>query len=289
MAVNYRKPIVGIGLVCYYDWLNPECNPNTETTGAWTTSGQNLAPEKVGLGTIGYAFAPSYTKNTSYLQFHNPSGNDGTGDRITSGELSGVNMFPGTTQSYSIEVWCKPEFADWDSDQVAIIEKPWITYNTIKENFNIRFIKHSTIGGFNGGFKDHNYNSYGSRGEWCRQGWGIESGTYKIDSLEKSNQWFQVVFVVDFENTYGFSTSRCMLYVNSKDHAHSGIQTMRDMTSDDFSCSFSSNESFHVGRCWDTYDEDFQGKIGPIRIYNRALLENEVNQNFDAQRERFGI
>ena len=27
MAVNYRKPIVGIGLVCYYDWLNSECNP----------------------------------------------------------------------------------------------------------------------------------------------------------------------------------------------------------------------------------------------------------------------
>jgi len=289
MAVNYRKPIVGIGLVCYYDWLNPECNPNTETTGNWTTSGQNLAPEKVGLGTIGYAFAPYYTKNTSYLHFSNWSGNDGTGDRIQSTELSGVNMFPGTTHSYSIEVWCKPEFTDWDSDQVAIIEKPWITSNKIKENFNIRFIKNSTVGGFNGAFRDHDYGSYGSRGEWCRQGWGIESGTYQINSLEESRQWFQVVFVVDFANTYGFSTSHCMMYVNSKDHSHSGIQTMRPMTSDDFSCSFTSSQSFYVGRCWDQYDEDFQGKIGPIRIYNRALLENEVNQNFDAQRERFEI
>ena len=289
MAVNYRKPIVGVGLVCYYDWLNPECNPNTETTGAWTTSGQNLAPEKVGLGTIGYAFAPSYTKNTSYLQFNNPSGNDGTGDRITSGQLSGVNMFPGTTQSYSIEVWCKPEFADWDSDQVAIIEKPWITYNTIKENFNIRFNKSTTVGGFSCAFKDHDYGSYGSRGKFVKQGFGGEPGNYKINSLEESKQWFQVVAVMDFENTYGFSTSRLMMYVNSKDHSHSGIQTMRPMSSSDFSCSFSSNESFHVGRCWDEYDEDFQGKIGPIRIYNRALLENEVNQKFDAQRERFGI
>tara|TARA_B100000902_G_C27214067_1_gene866015 strand:- start:102 stop:971 length:870 start_codon:yes stop_codon:yes gene_type:complete len=289
MSVNYRKPIVGVGLVCYYDWLNPECNPNTETTGNWNTSGQNLAPEKVGLGTIGYAYPPYYTKNTPYLQFWNPSGNDGTGDRIQSTELSGVNMFPGTTHSYSIEVWCKPEFANWDDDQVAIIEKPWITSNTIKENFNIRFIKSSTIGGFNGSFKDHDFYSYGSRGEWCRQGWGIETGSYKINSLEESRQWFQVVFVVDFANTYGFSTSHVAMYVNSKDHAHSGIQTMRPMTSDDFSCAFTSNENFGVGRCWDVYDEDFQGKMGPIRIYNRALLENEVNQNFDAQRERFGI
>ena len=35
--------------------------------------------------------------------------------------------------------------------------------------------------------------------------------------------------------------------------------------------------------------EYFDGKIGPIKIYNRVLTPAEVRQNFNAYRGRFGI
>ena len=33
----------------------------------------------------------------------------------------------------------------------------------------------------------------------------------------------------------------------------------------------------------------YGGLLGPLRIYNRALTANEINQNFNQQRDRFGI
>ena len=33
----------------------------------------------------------------------------------------------------------------------------------------------------------------------------------------------------------------------------------------------------------------YGGELGPLRIYNRALTVNEINQNFNQQRDRFGI
>jgi len=33
----------------------------------------------------------------------------------------------------------------------------------------------------------------------------------------------------------------------------------------------------------------YGGELGPVRIYNRALTTTEVNQNFNQQRDRFGV
>lgn len=37
------------------------------------------------------------------------------------------------------------------------------------------------------------------------------------------------------------------------------------------------------------YPSWFKGKLGSVKIYNRALLENEIKQNFEAMRGRYGI
>lgn len=39
----------------------------------------------------------------------------------------------------------------------------------------------------------------------------------------------------------------------------------------------------------DTTQYFFAGRIASARIYNRALSASEVNQNFNANRRRFGI
>lgn len=43
-----------------------------------------------------------------------------------------------------------------------------------------------------------------------------------------------------------------------------------------------------LGRRWDLADY-YKGKIGPIKIYNRALTLTEIRQNFNAQRGRYGL
>jgi hypothetical protein len=35
--------------------------------------------------------------------------------------------------------------------------------------------------------------------------------------------------------------------------------------------------------------QKFRGKYGPIRFYNRALSAPEIEQNYNAQKTRFGL
>lgn len=50
----------------------------------------------------------------------------------------------------------------------------------------------------------------------------------------------------------------------------------------------SSNVGYRVGRRWDLPDY-FVGKIPSVKIYNRALSPEEILQNYNAQKSRFGI
>lgn len=50
----------------------------------------------------------------------------------------------------------------------------------------------------------------------------------------------------------------------------------------------SSGTQMRVGRRWDG-DERWPGKIGQVRLYNRALSAAEVAQNFEARRVRYGV
>lgn len=57
--------------------------------------------------------------------------------------------------------------------------------------------------------------------------------------------------------------------------------------------SISGNDSlFGIGRAGTTYflwNESLQGNIGLVRVYNRALSAQEIRQNFNATRGRYGI
>ena len=43
---------------------------------------------------------------------------------------------------------------------------------------------------------------------------------------------------------------------------------------------------FYIGRGWDTY---FNGKISTVHLYDRALSENEILQNVNTTKGRFGL
>ena len=52
--------------------------------------------------------------------------------------------------------------------------------------------------------------------------------------------------------------------------------------------SITNSAAIQVGRLMNGL-EYWNGQIGPIQIYNRALSASEVLQNYQAQKERFGL
>ncbi len=64
---------------------------------------------------------------------------------------------------------------------------------------------------------------------------------------------------------------------------------------DDYSLSAGYNFSVDGRTLWvgggfpQAYNDDFEGRVGSVLIYNRALSAEEVKQNFEVQRSRFKI
>jgi|SaaInlStandDraft_4_1057021.scaffolds.fasta_scaffold31511_1 hypothetical protein len=54
---------------------------------------------------------------------------------------------------------------------------------------------------------------------------------------------------------------------------------------------YADNNQFSIGQEWDsaTPSDFYYGQIAGIKIYNKALTQTEITQNFNAQRNRFGI
>jgi hypothetical protein len=51
----------------------------------------------------------------------------------------------------------------------------------------------------------------------------------------------------------------------------------------------SSSSSYYVGRHWLYGTQILDGNIAQVSIYNRALSADEVSQNFNALRWRYGV
>jgi hypothetical protein len=99
------------------------------------------------------------------------------------------------------------------------------------------------------------------------------SGTYLTTSWTPSiNTWYHIVA------THRSSDNLNVLYVN-------GIKE-NTMTR---GISYNSNQVTDIGCFYTGGSLPFNGQMGPVRMYNRALTHEEVTQNFNAHRSRFGL
>lgn len=106
--------------------------------------------------------------------------------------------------------------------------------------------------------------------------WRFYTGTFLDESayFTSSLDWQYLVGVYDQDTGQG----RMRLYVNSilQDTALSNNRTAIDLSLDTVNI---------MGR----FTPNSKGLCGPIMIYNRSLTQEEITQNYDAQRYRFGI
>ena len=103
--------------------------------------------------------------------------------------------------------------------------------------------------------------------------WGIQDRAWLTNDTDftiTQNQWFQTVVT--------FSGSTAKLYANS---------TLKDT---DTISSFTLSHNLTIGSAapFDT-GYDWTGKIASFRVYEKALTQAEISQNYNATKSRFGL
>jgi len=99
----------------------------------------------------------------------------------------------------------------------------------------------------------------------------------RVSNTITLNVWQQVGFTFDGTQSIG---SRCTLF-------HNGVQVTKDFD-DTVTPTFTSSGNYYIGNSG-AGDRVFDGEIAIVMEYDRALTEQEVLQNFNALRGRFGI
>ena len=104
--------------------------------------------------------------------------------------------------------------------------------------------------------------------------WGLQERGWASSNTSFSpalNEWFHVVIT--------FNGSTALLYGNAEQQA-----------SDTSLTSYTFNQNLILGSGRPTDGQyDWFGKIGPIRVYDRTLSAEDIQQNYNALKSRFGL
>ena len=104
--------------------------------------------------------------------------------------------------------------------------------------------------------------------------WGLQERGWASSNTSFSpalNEWFHVVIT--------FNGSTALLYGNAEQQA-----------SDTSLTSYTFNQNLILGSGRPTGSGfDWFGELGPIRVYNKTLTVDEIIQNYNSQKSRFGL
>ncbi len=111
---------------------------------------------------------------------------------------------------------------------------------------------------------------------WIKSG-NVGTVSYvNTSSIVNINQWYNFTLVFDGTLT---NNDRAKLYLNGGNDIITNRGTMPTTFTN-------SSESFLIGRGYNGY---FDGRMSNTQIYNRALSTEEVTQNYNALKGRFGL
>ena len=111
---------------------------------------------------------------------------------------------------------------------------------------------------------------------WIKSG-NVGTVSYvNTSSIVNINQWYNFTLVFDGTLTNNY---RCKLFLNGGNDIITNRGTMPTTFTN-------SSESFLIGRGLNGY---FDGRMSNTQIYNRALSTEEVAQNYNALKSRFGL
>jgi hypothetical protein len=175
---------------------------------------------------------------------------DGTDDYITLGALSNVMS---SYSAYSLSAWSRFSSSASNGNTYVLLSS-WINANFFVGFYDDQYN--------NGTFRSYTNDAAGNRYP------GVTNylGTY-------STNWVNCIVTADETGSY--------LYLNN-----SLVNSITRSPTSAINTNTSLN--FYIGNAINT-SAYWPGDIGPVQVYNRVLSANEVAQNFNVMRHRFGI
>lgn len=192
------------------------------------------------------------TNNPSYFSF------DGTNDSVELPDTAGVNDFT-ISNNYTVEAWVWPSSTQntTESGDNDIIEK-WNGSLAVGYPFVLRFLRATNTVSF------AVYNG--------------SAGTSTSVSVN-TDQWNHVV------GSFDHTTNDLLTVVGNGYNVSTTALTLTGTIDNDNPMWVARRGTVNPGDKinW------FTGRIAKVRIYNKALTQNEISRNFNAERRFFGV
>lgn len=256
MSVRYSNKIVTDGLIFYLDAANPKSY----------TTGSLIWKDLIG----GLECKPYYAHRISpgFTTFPYFSREAGGCMQFTVADDSGLNAtaslsFPNT--AITMETWCRRDSTSTGFAHPRIIELWDNLTNSSKDTFDGHAL---------------NYEPDGSLRAWVNQGPSTSttnrSNTHDtVSSYLDLGMWYHWVFTFDTVD------DQHLMYINGV-QVYNYTQNMlavRDI------------DNITIGNIgpWFNYSENGDCTIALCRVYDKALSVDEIQQNFNAGRGRFGV
>jgi hypothetical protein len=157
-----------------------------------------------------------------------------------------------------------------------------VTYNAYSNNFTATaWVKANVIGGGIIGW------GHGGSAPYYTWALTLDTNTFKTQifngsnyfitsSVVETNKWYNVAFVV-------YQSGLMELYVNTVKYSTVGSSNLIRSRSDQYNRTIiGTNPNLDV-------QPPLNGNVANIQIYNRALSAQEVLQNYNSQKSRFGL
>jgi hypothetical protein len=203
---------------------------------------------------------------------------DGTNDFVVRNSFSPVNG----TASKSLEVWFRPT----GNDSAPVVQAG--TQNSNGQNFEITYTVEGDTGGSN-----NIPPQYKSLGGVYGAFWANDIFIPMSYSGSVKNNWNQVTLTLNTGNVGSLFYNGTLPMALKWDGTWSQTLQLQPFTYVT-SINTGNNQPIYIGRAasvspWGQGQLYFPGNIAIVRVYNRALSLDEVLQNYNATKSRFGL
>lgn len=174
-------------------------------------------------------------------------------------------------------------YSDGDQDYIDFGKTPanfptgdisvfvWVKATTLRSNWNI-FITKWFADANNSGGADFHYDLFNKSGIVRQHLYTTSSNDMYGNAILTTNTWYQVGFTI--------SNGNMQMYLNASPDGV--VRTNAARTTN-------TTSSLWIGDARSGGALDFNGYIGSTQIYNRAITQEEVFQNFNATKHKYGL
>lgn len=254
----------------YLFWKKP-----SESSGSvWYQDSEELSSNEVVPSGLVYSFDPgnfySYSKIGNTNAIFSDLNNNVSGSLIdnTSFSTDNGNVLNFDTDKDAVDFGSN--IPNFPSSDISVFL--WINATTLRSGWNIYFTKWFSDNSGAGGVSDFHYAIYPNGGQYFQNLYTTNTSNMFGSTPISTSRWYQVGFTL--------SNGDLQMYINGQPDGtlRSGVSRTNY-----------TNAKLFLGDPRAGGLVTFNGKIGTVNVYNRAINREEVFQNFNSSKHRYRV